>query len=441
MEFIEGLMIFLSVLSSYFVIVLILNKTGFLKKNNISLFGPALMWRTEKGKKFIDWIASINRFWNIYANAGIFTCFIVMILMLLLLITILPLTFTVGETVVSQNPQLAIGLPGINPLIPLWYGILGLLVALLVHEFSHGILVRAGKLKVKSLGLLLFIVPIGAFCEPDEEELKKTSIRKRMRVFAAGPTSNIVTAFLCLGLISLFVFAFVQPAADGISVIAVMEDSPAEEIGIIPGTIITNVNNSEIETFYDFVYEMNQTKPYQTVNISYFYNNEHFDKTVTLSKRGWNGSLNVSVTNPPKDYINLFINPFTYFPLSFISYIGFPINSFADGFSPISPQFTSHFFTINSFIPEDIFWIIINCLYWIFWINFMVATFNVLPMIPLDGGYMFRDLIDGFLRKVKTNLAQEKREKIAQNITTIISLFILFVVLAPIIIPNIMKFF
>jgi membrane-associated protease RseP (regulator of RpoE activity) len=71
----------------------------------------------------------------------------------------------------------------------------------------------------------------------------------------------------------------------------------------------------------------------------------------------------------------------------------------------------------------------------------MVATFNVLPMIPLDGGYMFKDIIDAFLKKVRVNLAQEKREKIALNITTIISLLILFIVLAPIIVPNIMKFF
>ena len=39
-------------------------------------------------------------------------------------------------------------------LIPIWYGILGLAVAMLFHEFAHGILTRVADTKVKSLGLL-----------------------------------------------------------------------------------------------------------------------------------------------------------------------------------------------------------------------------------------------------------------------------------------------
>lgn len=462
MTYMEGLMIFLAVLAGYFIVVAILHKTGFLEKHNLSLFGPALMWRTDKGKKFIDWIARRDKFWNIYANTGIVICFIVMILMLFLLITILPLTFITGETVVSSNPQLAIGIPGLNPLIPLWYGILGLLIALLVHEFSHGILVRAGKLKVKSLGLLLFIVPIGAFCEPDEEELKKTSIKKRMRVFAAGPTSNIVTAFICLGLISFMVISFVQPAANGVGVYSVIDDLPADEIGLEPGMIITSINGVDVTNITSFKEEVNATSANQTVEISYVLGEQNFEKNVKLAdkyqifsqasidKFGFvnetlvgplkgKGYLGVSVMTQYKKDLSLLKNPFQNFPFGFLEYIGIPILGFMDGYSSMNQPF-SNYYIINGFLPDDVFWIIINSLYWIFWINFMVATFNVLPMIPLDGGYLFKDLIDAFLRKIKKNLVQEKREKIALKITTIVSLFILFIILAPIIVPNIMKF-
>lgn len=462
MTLMEGLMVFFVVLIGYFLVVAILHKTGFLEKHNISLFGPALMWRTEKGKKFIDRIASKDRFWNAYANTGIVICFITMILMMLLLLIILPLTFVTGETIISSNPQLVIGLPGINPLIPLWYGILGLLVALIVHEFSHGILVRAGKLKVKSLGILLFIVPIGAFCEPDEDELKKTSIRKRMRVFAAGPTSNIVTAFICLGLISLMVFTFVQPAADGVGVYSVVDDRPADEIGLEPGMIITSINGSEVTNITNFEETIDAIAANQTVEISYVHGRQNFTKNVKLTDKyqiacqasieaygvvnetlvapfKGKGYLGVSVMTQYKKDLNLLINPFKNLPFGFLEYIAIPILGFMDGYSPINEPF-SNYYIVDSFIPENVFWIIINCFYWIFWINFMVATFNVLPMIPLDGGYMFKDSIDVFLRKIKSNLAQEKREKIALNITTVVSLFILFIILAPIIVPNIMKF-
>ena len=89
-----------------------------------------------------------------------------------------------------------IGLPGLNPVIPLWYGILALVIAMVVHEFSHGILSRVADVKVKALGLLMFIFPVGAFVEPDEEEMKNMKKWERMRLYAAGPGSNMVIAII-----------------------------------------------------------------------------------------------------------------------------------------------------------------------------------------------------------------------------------------------------
>ena len=83
-----------------------------------------------------------------------------------------------------------IGLPAINPLIPLWYGIFGLAVAILVHEGCHGILSRAQAIAVRSVGLLMFVVPIGAFVEPDEPELRRAPLRQRLRIFSALPSCS-----------------------------------------------------------------------------------------------------------------------------------------------------------------------------------------------------------------------------------------------------------
>ena len=47
----------------------------------------------------------------------------------------------------AVSPKMMIGLPGLNPIIPLWYGILALVVAMVVHEFSHGILSRVADVK------------------------------------------------------------------------------------------------------------------------------------------------------------------------------------------------------------------------------------------------------------------------------------------------------
>jgi len=56
--------------------------------------------------------------------------------------------------------DMVIGIPGINPLIPLWYGILALAVGIAVHELGHGIMSRVAGMKIKAMGLLLFIFPI-----------------------------------------------------------------------------------------------------------------------------------------------------------------------------------------------------------------------------------------------------------------------------------------
>jgi membrane-associated protease RseP (regulator of RpoE activity) len=57
--------------------------------------------------------------------------------------------------------------------------------------------------------------------------------------------------------------------------------------------------------------------------------------------------------------------------------------------------------------------------------------FNVLPMIPLDGGFLLTDALRGAIKKIKQTISDEKRENIVRNLTLIISLIILFVVLFP----------
>lgn len=459
----EGLMIFFIILGVYFSVVLVLKKKGLMEKYHLSLWGPAIMWRTEKGRKLIDRIARRKRFWRGYANAGIVVCFILMILMLFLLLSTLPIILEQDETIVSSNPQLIIGLPGLNPIIPLWYGILGFIVALAVHEFSHGILSRVGDIKVKSLGLLYFIVPIGAFCEPDEKALQKTSNKKRMRVFAAGPMSNVVTAFICIGLISVLMSVAVQPAAEGVGVFSTVQGLPADDVGLQPGMIITSINNTTITSVADFQQVMQMTAANQTVELSYIYGGESYAEYIQLADKYQiayqamldqygevntslladfvgKGYLGASVTTQFKQDLQILKNPFASFPFSFLYYISFPLLGLLDGYSPLISPFCDYFVTADM-LPAPVFWGIISILYWVFWINFMLATFNVLPMVPLDGGYMLRDAIDSMLKKIKANLSDEKREKIIHHVSLVISLLVLAVILAPILLPHIRGLF
>ena len=144
MTIIESIMIFVSIILIYTGIVFLLHKKGILKKHNISFYGPALMWRTQKGIQFLKNRAQWIRFWRIYGNASIIFCLITMVLMTALMIWTarIVLDFTPEQRNALPGPEVALVLPGINPILPLeflGYILLGLIIAIIVL----GILVGA----------------------------------------------------------------------------------------------------------------------------------------------------------------------------------------------------------------------------------------------------------------------------------------------------------
>ena len=96
-------------------------------------------------------------------------------------------------------------LPGIN--LPLFEGILALVLVLVVHEGAHAVLTRIAKVPLKSSGLVLFgVIPIGAFVEPDEKRLAHATAARQTRVLVGGPTANLLTSLLFCTLFIAFVF-------------------------------------------------------------------------------------------------------------------------------------------------------------------------------------------------------------------------------------------
>jgi membrane-associated protease RseP (regulator of RpoE activity) len=82
-------------------------------------------------------------------------------------------------------------------------------------------------------------------------------------------------------------------------------------------------------------------------------------------------------------------------------------------------------------LGERFFWIA-NLLLWIGWINLYAGLFNCLPAGPLDGGHIFRDLVQtGFERLVPP----EKAEKLTRTAVAIFTWVILTSLLISIIAP------
>ena len=447
MTIIETAFIIIGLVLVYLITTLYLKKIGIFEKYKISFYGPALLLRTKKGIGLLKKISSKKRFWKSYGSFGIFFCFLMMILMVYLLAINISAVLSFSPAQKEALPGIEFGLviPGLNPLLPLEYLayiIFALIIAIIVHEFSHGILTFAHDLKVKSLGLLYLILPLGAFCEPDEEQLRTTKIKNRMRVYAAGPTSNFTVAFIVILLFSGVFMASVQPA-DGVHVLYVVSDSPADQLKLNDGMVVTSLNQTPVNSVTDFLSVIQNTSVNQTVEINYMSYGETFSESVTLaSQADFTGNLShqnmsflgVGFNQYVDGYIEALKHPLLFsFPDGLILLYSLPFFSYLVGYNPIVAPFTQGYIIQGplSIIPVEVFWPIVNILYWMFWLNLIVALFNVLPMMPLDGGFLFNDGVRSVIQRLNSKISEEKREILVKNISLFTSLLILLIVLFP----------
>ncbi len=339
----NGTSIVLSIFLLYWFAVSVLDRKGILEKYNISTFGPLpiLMIRTTKGLKLLDVLARPKFYWRNFANLGILLMFAGMIAMFLViaLSDIALYTSFLNKNVPEPGKYNSLRniflIPGVNEFIPLTWGVIALIVTLVVHEFSHAILCRVENIRVKSMGILYALVPIGGFAEPDDEQLfgpkekterelpltatieeieeweKEEKLRleneearpeesksdplvgatrtQRARILAAGVMANFSVAFIALLLFFGPVLGAIAPLSDAM-ILNVNESSPAYHAGLEKGMIITQINDTNITTAVDMQTYLEKTQPGDTIRV-------HAVKNDTSSVH------DLQVTSSPKDYI------------------------------------------------------------------------------------------------------------------------------------------
>jgi membrane-associated protease RseP (regulator of RpoE activity) len=522
----NGYLIALIIFLAWIALVMIAKRMNWLEKRSMSLFGPIIMWRTRKGREFIERLSSAARLWTFFGKASLWICAGAMVTMMVLLLW--------EATIVSQvekapSPELILGVPGINPIIPVGYGILGLAVAMVAHEFAHGIMTRRGNMNIKSLGLLFLVFPIGAFVEPDEKQLETTTRAKRSKVFAAGPASNLILALVTLGIFSGVLMASVVPSHEGTLVQGVVPDSPvdiagitsysvihsvggeaisspedmedreatpgslvsvgyrfggeattvdvvdglvvsytvkgyaADEAGLDAGMVLVSLNDVTVLNIGSLRDIMGDTTAGQTVNVTVMRFDEFLDgfvvaddvSQIQLYDKGEFYAEFYPAENDPSYYGTGFLcagflmlgaeckesdyiasglaNPFRGdesvgdFSMSWLRLIALPFLELAPLRSPVTDLYEPS--GSLDWMPDSAFWMLTNAVYWIFWLNLMLGLTNVLPAVPLDGGYLFRDGMDFLLTKVKRRSTKEERERIVGSITMALALLVLSLIL------------
>ena len=295
---------------------------------------------------------------KVFANVSVIAGFIMMAFAFWFLLNNVS-NFFVAQ---SEFNELTVLIPGITltsaPAIT--YFLLSIPIVLVMHEGGHGIVAALEKIKIKTGGFAIFIAMFAGFVEPDEEEFEKAKKISKLRVIGAGATSNVLFA-LVLGVILLTnpFFAMVVPEPllsifyelpDGVLILSIIENSGAEQAGLLANDIITSINNIPIFSPADFP----SLNPGETATVSILRDGQPLDVGLTVMP---------SPDDPERGLIGIMRdNSFAYTP----------VMNFIEWNDPNVSMF----------------------LLWLWMISFFIGIINMLPLPILDGGKFIHIIID-----------------------------------------------
>jgi membrane-associated protease RseP (regulator of RpoE activity) len=391
------LLLIVLLLAAYALIAFYIHREK-LWQENITFYGPLMAIKTDR-VGFFDRFIPFSAFLRLYGTLGVIMVVLVSVLMTaMLLISIQHIVVQRPPLTMANDPKNVLAIPGVNDFIPFTFAVwFGLLITMIVHEFGHAILCRVEGIRVKSMGILLAAIPIGAFVEPDEEDQEKTTGLPKMRMFGAGITNNILVGILCFALL-IALLGFAVPVATPL-IKGVYVDSPAHAAGLPPNSIIREVNGVPVSNRADVTTILDKTKPGETIPV--LVENKGTSQEYKLTLASWpkdisektSGFMGVSYYDAPlvKEQFGLFSQP-----VGMLILLAIPIYTIMDptGWSQFSLLTIDTVDTIMWQVPFDGFWVVVQLLFWCGWFNFVVGTFNALPLVPLDGGYILKEGVD-----------------------------------------------
>ena len=242
-----------------------------IKKSNFhpeifAFMGPCLMVRTSRTGIF-DVLARFRRTFLVYGTLGVVVVAACSVLMTVMIIVTAYLTMLIQpDPSPIIQPQNLLLIPGVNDFVPSTFAVwFALVFAVVIHEFGHGLLSRVEKIRVKYTGILALVIPIGAFVEPDEEEIEKSPLATKLRMFAAGITNNLVVGAICI-LALILLLGMVVPGTVPF-VQGVYEGYPADLAGMQPGTVILAIDGVPVANTTDISTLLAGTIPGQTIQV------------------------------------------------------------------------------------------------------------------------------------------------------------------------------
>jgi membrane-associated protease RseP (regulator of RpoE activity) len=336
------------------IILFFLDATLNLEKHGIDVGPFMVMARTQRFNNLLNRIGRWHpRAWRYLWSGFVGVCFAFSIIgFYLLLLNLLSFVVEFGWLPQAVSPGPA------GPIVPLVPGItmsflffltllVPLIVSIIAHEMGHGIAARADDIPVKSSGLFALFFLFGAFVEPDEEYVRvKTTRRERVRFFAAGSAANIFMAFI----VTILTLVLVVRVPQGVLITDVSPGSSADGV-LSPWTVITGMNETTIATADDLGAFLDNTSPGDLI-------------VFTVNGETVNLIVGAHPQNASRAYVGIYLT--TYVPLIA------PLNL-------LGPSFGIEFQ---------------RSLLWFYVISLSLGVMNLLPIPPLDGDRLFKELID-----------------------------------------------
>ena len=240
--------------------------------------------------------------------------------------------------------------------------------------------------------------------------------------------------------------------ARGIMVASIFKGSPAESAGLPARSLITRIDGIDIVNLEGFRKQMNATRPGQIISITTGQGNTYgvnltAKEAASPDSGGFIGigisgnavlSGGVIFQEAQAGQILQFLKALPDRGIQGLAYmLSLPFSGIPGftqkGFPGFSGWLTAVFEPSGWAEPlgSKFFWIA-NLLLWIGWINLYAGLFNCLPAVPLDGGHIFRDLVQSTFEKI---VRPEKAERFARTTVAISTWLVLTSMLITLIAP------
>lgn len=400
-------------------------------KKKLERQGIMYLYKTKLGMKIIDNFS--KRFAKIlkpaqYVIVFVGYCLMVAVLWLLVEQTYVYFKLFDAFSQVVSGPPVMLLLPyapdlfGYSTVLPPLYFttfIIAFLIAVVPHEFSHGIFARLNKIKIKSTGFAFLGPILGAFVEQDEKQMEKAKKFPQLSILAAGTFANLIVGIVfALVMWLFFVSAFapagmkfntyalsqinldevtsMENASNGLfltkiiynnetyysslkleeisnrsGLAIVYDDSPALRVGIPIGSAITEFDGVKITSYEDLAGAIKSHSPGDEVKI------------VTVKQTG--------IRDVTPDKVEYVVELDEREGTAFLGIGIIPLDNSAGSLSYVMPlvsKVKDPFIFYESTIGE-LGWFVYFVLWWIVFISIAISLFNMLPLGILDGGRFF----------------------------------------------------